>query len=97
MYIQSIIYFEWDEEKRESNLAKHGVDFVRAARMFANPILERPDTRENYGEERWIAVGQWEGFYMVVIYTWRDRNRRIISAWKAGRHEREAYDSRIGG
>ncbi|MEX2616562.1 MAG: BrnT family toxin [Alphaproteobacteria bacterium] len=82
--------FEWDERKRGSNLAKHGIDFVR-------PVLERPDSRGPYSESRWIAVGHWDGFYMVVIYTWRGGSRRIISAWKAGRHEREAYDNRIGG
>ena len=89
--------FEWDERKRETNLEKHGVDFVRAARMFSNPVLERPDSRSAYGEARWIAVGHWDGFYMVVIYTWRGENRRIISAWKAGLYERQAYNDRIAG
>ena len=74
--------FEWDEEKRDRNLVKHGVDFVRAAKIFDNPVLELRDTREDYGEERWIAVGHWQGYFLVVVYTWRDGNRRIISAWK---------------
>ena len=38
--------FEWDENKRQRNLQKHGVDFVRAVKMFSNPILERTDDRE---------------------------------------------------
>lgn len=31
--------FEWDENKRRSNLSKHGIDFVRAASIFSSPIL----------------------------------------------------------
>ena len=89
--------FEWDQNKRESNLQKHGVDFVRAVRMFSNPILERPDDRDDYGERRWIAIGHWQGNCLIVIYTWRGNKRRIISAWKAGRHEREEYRNRILG
>ncbi len=54
--------FEWDNDKRESNLEKHGVDFVRAVKMFSNSIIERPDNREGYGEDRWITVGQWQNY-----------------------------------
>ncbi len=54
--------FEWDERKRESNIKTHDVDFVRAARIFANPVLERLVDREDYGEERWIALGHWEEY-----------------------------------
>lgn len=89
--------FEWDEDKREANIQKHGVDFVRAALMFSNPIIERPDDREGYGEDRWIAIGHWHDSYLVVVYTWRKDNRRIISAWKAGNDEREEYQNRIFG
>ena len=89
--------FEWDERKRQSNLQNHGIDFVRAAKMFRNPILERLDDREDYGEDRWIAIGHWENYYMVVVYTWRGENRRIISAWKAERNEREEYQNRVYG
>lgn len=85
------MYFEWDEEKRGNNLQKHGVDFIDAVKIFAQPILEKPDHREEYGEERFIAVGGFENDYFVVVYTWRGEKRRIISAWKAGRDEKEAY------
>ena len=61
--------FEWDERKRSSNLQIHGVDFVRAAKMFRNPVLERPDDRDEYCEDRWIAIGHWDSYYMVVVYT----------------------------
>ena len=89
--------FEWDDLKRQSNIEKHGVDFIRAVKIFANPVLERFDDREGYDEERRIAIGYWEDYFMVTVYTWRGENRRIISAWKAGKDEREAYFKAING
>lgn len=83
--------YEWDEEKRARNFEKHRVDFLDAAKIFEHPILEWCDTREDYGEDRWIAIGHWEEEFFVVVYTWREDNRRIISAWKAGRNEEERY------
>lgn len=75
--------FEWDEEKRNRNLEKHGVDFLDAVKIFLNPTVERRDDREDYGEERWIALGVYADSHFVVVYTWRKESRRIISAWKA--------------
>ncbi len=88
---------EWDEAKRQSNLSKHKIDFIDAAKIFVNPILERADDRENYGEERFICIGEFEAKYFVVIYTWRDENRRIISAWRAGQDEQEEYHAAVHG
>lgn len=89
--------FEWDENKRAANLAKHGIDFVRAARIFQNPVLERIDDRDDYGEQRLIAIGYWETDSVVVVSTWRGTNRRIISAWKAGADEQEFYQQAFAG
>ena len=89
--------FEWDEEKREVNIKKHGIDFIRAAKIFQNPVLERLDDRDDYGEDRMIATGHWQEYFIVVIYTWRSENRRIISAWKAGKDEKEDYYKAIYG
>lgn len=89
--------FEWDDVKRDLNLRKHGVDFTRAVRIFANPFLERIDDRADYGEVRWVALGQWQGDFMTVIFTWRGENRRIISAWKAGSNDRATYHKRLSG
>ena len=83
--------FEWDARKNAVNLAKHGIDFAGASRMFEGPVLERLDDRKDYGETRIAAVGVVEGRELFVVYTMRGENRRIISARKANRHEREAY------
>jgi uncharacterized DUF497 family protein len=89
--------FEWDEFKREYNLKKHGIDFVRAGKIFQNPVVEKIDDRQDYGEERWIAIGHWENNFLVVVYTLRGENRRMISAWKAGNDEEETYYNLING
>jgi uncharacterized DUF497 family protein len=87
--------FEWDERKRLTNLAKHGVDFEVARLIFNGPILEGPDNRRNYGERRVGAYGEARGLVLFVIYTWRGRRRRLISARKAGTHEQEIYRARV--
>ena len=83
--------FEWDPEKNERNIARRGIDFVWATGIFLGPIVERIDTRRDYGETRWIAIGAVEDMELVVVYTWRASRRRIISARKAHESERERY------
>jgi uncharacterized protein len=53
--------FEWDEDKRAANLGKHGVDFLRVALIFEGVTVEDVDDREDYDEERIIALGQTDG------------------------------------
>lgn len=83
--------FEWDNDKQQSNLQKHGVDFLDAVRIYSNPVLEWIDARKDYGEERIMTIGFDEENYFVVVFTRRGENRRIISAWKAGKDEKEKY------
>jgi uncharacterized DUF497 family protein len=87
--------FEWDDRKRAANLAKHGVDFELAKLIFEGPTLEGPDDRRNYGERRFGAFGIVKGIVLFVVYTWRGRRRRLISARKAGKHEQKIYTFRI--
>jgi uncharacterized DUF497 family protein len=61
-------------------------------KIFEGPTLERVDDRFEYDEVRMYAVGIVNGIEITVIYTDVSRiERRIVSAWKAERHEREAY------
>lgn len=83
--------FEWDEEKRRSNLQKHGVDFVRACQIFAGYTVEFEDNRYNYGEERFVAIGQTGGQVLTVVYTVRGEVLRLISARKATKDETRIY------
>ena len=61
-------------------------------KIFEGPTLERVDDRFEYGEVRVYAIGVANGIEITVIFTDVSRTeRRIISAWRAERHEREAY------
>jgi hypothetical protein len=88
--------FEWDDAKRESNLAKHRVDFLSAVRIFEGAVLERVDTRRNYREARISCLGEIGGRVYAVVYTWRGDIRRIISARKANARETRTYRARYG-
>jgi uncharacterized DUF497 family protein len=86
------LQFEWDEAKAAGNLLKHGVSFLTGAAIFDNEALEGIDDREDDGEVRFIGLGRVEFEVYRVVYTWRAENLvRIISAQKAGKHEREIY------
>lgn len=89
--------FEWDENKRKSNLAKHGVDFLYAALIFEGPILTKNDTRKDYGEVRNISLGLVDGDVFCVTHTERNGRCRLISAWKGGAKEHERYQKSIFG
>lgn len=84
--------FEWDEKKAAQNERKHAVSFLFATRVFLDPNrLEWADTREPYGEPRWITIGLVEGFEIAMAYALRGETVRLISARKAERHEGEDY------
>ena len=91
--------FEWDEDKNQSNITKHGIDFQQAKRVFKDPnILTYEDTRFNYEEIREISVGQLllttqqKIIIVVIIHTDRDGKVRLISARKASKRERKLYE-----
>ncbi len=85
--------FEWDEQKRVTNIEQHGVDFRVAALIFENPVIEAIDDREDHGEIRYRALGHTGDDYYLVAYTWRGDNRRIISAWKVSEDGKERYQA----
>jgi uncharacterized DUF497 family protein len=90
------LQFEWVEVNAGSNLVKHGVSFLTAAAIFANEIVERVDDRKDYHEVRFIALGRVNLEIFRVVYTRRGENVvRIISAHKAGKHEREIYYRKV--
>ena len=89
--------FEWDWDKNASNLIDHKVDFDRAEKIFKGPRLEWLDIGEDYGEDRYISLGEVEGRCLVVVHTPRDGKTRIISARKATSRERNKYYKVIHG
>jgi uncharacterized DUF497 family protein len=85
--------FEWDESKRQTNLAKHRIDFQDALRIFHGPVFESMSRRR--GEERTVAIGSIEGIEIVLVYVIRGKQRRIISARRAHRNERQDYANHL--
>ena len=85
------IQFDWN--KAESNLKKHGVSFSEASSVLLDSdslVMEDPTA---IYENRWIAIGMSNRVRLItIIYTLRDSNRiRLISARKATRHEGAQY------
>ena len=88
--------FEWDDRKAAQNVAKHGVPFEYAVRVFLDPRrLDSEDTRRDYGEERRLTLGRIEGRLFAVAYTPRGEVIRLISARKASRREQRLYDETL--
>jgi uncharacterized DUF497 family protein len=85
--------FEWDDKKSEWTRHERGFGFERAIRIFAGRVHATPDDRRDHAEERFIAIGETEGEVLVVVYTDRGDARRIISARRANRKERETWRS----
>ena len=84
--------FGWDSRKNAENIHKHGIAFADAAGMFQHPMLVGLDTREDYGEDRWIGIGLLRDVVAVVVFTEKpDGTVRIISARKATKHETQRY------
>lgn len=87
--------FEWDENKREINILKHEIDFVDAQKIFDYDTVIIEDSRFNYGEQRFIAIGLLNSKIIVVVYTERKNIIRIISARKATKNEQQIYFNEI--
>ncbi len=89
--------FEWDDAKSAANRTKHGLSFETACEVFDDPLhLSVPD-RVVDGEQRWQTMGAIGGIVIVIVaHTWRDDGDdevvRIISARKATKQERKAYE-----
>ena len=86
--------FEWDDEKEKINIAKHGIDFATAARVFGDENrLEIYDEAHSDNEDRYITIGSVDGvtFIVMVVYTERGEAIRLISARKATKQEGRMY------
>ncbi len=83
--------FEWDVEKEQANIAKDRLDFQTAARVFLDPFRLEVEDDRGYDELRWNAIGMVDGRVLVVAYTIRGANYRIISARGAAPRERRYY------
>ena len=87
-----MLSFEFDSRKSNSNLIKHGIDFVEAQLLWLDPdLLEVP--AKTIDEPRYLIVGKMLDKHWSAIITYRDENIRIISVRRARDEEIEIYES----
>jgi uncharacterized DUF497 family protein len=88
------VTYQWDPRKAAGNLKKHGVEFADAVGVFEDEFALWQEDSDDYGEERFVAVGRdFLGRLLVVAFTFRNNDIRIISARKATENERKTYES----
>ncbi len=87
--------FEWDENKNQKNLEKHGMDFEFASKVFEDEKrLEWEDVRVDYEEQRFITIGKVISAIITVVYTMRNTIYRIISSRPSKKYERDLYNNK---
>jgi uncharacterized DUF497 family protein len=85
------VRFEFDPNKSDSNLAKHGITFIRAQQLWADEnVLELEARTED--EPRWVVIGSIDGRIWSAIVTRRDEAVRIISVRRARPAEEALYE-----
>ena len=87
----SEIEYEWDEDKRRTNLFKHGIDFSEVPKIFENRFVEFYDLEHSDFEDRWRVLGFLNDQVVICVYTIRENRRRVITARKATSEETMLY------
>ena len=84
--------YQWDKNKAALNLQKHGIEFADAVAVFSGDLtITIPDNR--FDEDRFVAIGMDDfGRILVVVFTCRGEDIRLISARLAERRERKQYE-----
>ena len=85
--------FQYDPAKAAANLKKHGVSFADAEGVLEDPLALTVQDPDSEGETRFITIGMGNaGDLLVVVYTERNDEYRIISARRPTRKERRSYE-----
>jgi uncharacterized DUF497 family protein len=88
------VRFQFDPTKAASNLKKHDVSFADAEGVFYDPLAIHQLDPDSGDEERFVAVGMDSaGKVLVVVYTLRGEEVRLISARRATLQEVEEYEA----
>ena len=84
--------YQWDSDKAIANLRKHGIDFADSVVVLSDDLAITVQD-ERFDEERFITIGMdGLGRMLVVVYTLRGNNIRLISARPATRQECRQYE-----
>jgi len=86
--------YEWDPTKVEANLSTHGVKFAEAVTVLQDELALTREDPDSVGEQRFVTLGMSSsGSLLVVVYSYREAGViRLISAWKANKHQRLRYE-----
>jgi uncharacterized DUF497 family protein len=86
------VKIEFDPAKRELVLRERGLDLAEAGELLLGHRLDELDDRHDYGEDRWRSLGLLRGEVLACVWVDLGADRvRIITMWKAGRHEQEKF------
>lgn len=84
--------FEYDEDKSQANLEKHGIDFDAAQELWDDPdLLEFPAKSDN--EPRFLVIGRIATKHWSAVVTYRNERVRLISVRRSRPKEVELYES----
>ncbi len=83
--------FTWEEQKRKTNLSKHGFDFIDSEKVISGITLTFEDDRFEYGEQRLVTLGMLIDTVVTIAHTEHEGIIRIISMRKATKHEQKIY------
>ena len=86
----------FDPAKRDRTLRERGLDFAAATDIFAGRHATIADRRREYGEQRYISAGFLEGRMVVLVWTPRGEDRRIISMRHAHDKEEARWKEHLG-
>ena len=87
-----MITFEFDKAKSQTNLLKHGINFIDAQALWDDPsLLEIPANTED--EPRYLIIGLTQSKHWSAIITYRGSNVRLISVRRSRTEEVALYES----
>lgn len=87
------IEFEWDSNKAQTNVEKHGVTFEEAAEVFLDPFCQIGDTSAKNEQRDFVLGYSLSQRILLVVFVERRNRNRIISARLATRDERKFYEN----
>jgi uncharacterized DUF497 family protein len=86
----------FDPARRAMTLSLRGLDFADAGQVFMGEVATSPDTRHEYGEDRFVTAGYLSGRMVVMVWTPRNGFRHMISMRYCHGREERIWRRRMG-